>query len=260
LVWINEKPQYGPYAGRTVASYYEPSLLLAVGPALAVGAYIFTCKPESVIGLIGSAIDLYPVDRKLLFYDDFSYPDGSSGEPFWTTAALNDTYGHRLTADFTVKSGRMIAGRAGAYQIGALLTGVKAREFKAEVEVELIDFDPKVSNYASIVYAYRDPDNYRHFVAHWCTDGKIYVIIGKVVAGKGYGAPAWPGLDTGVKFSKGSKVKILGEVRGNMHTLTLIADGKPFKVSMTDENEEGLIGLGTARTYSQAFDNFKIYP
>jgi len=260
LVWASEKPQAGPYAGKTVASYYEPSLLLAVGPVLSIGAYAFTRKPESALGLIGSAIDLFPVDKRLLFFDDFKYPDGSSGAPFWSVAALNDTYGHRTTADFTVKAGRMVAGRVGVYQMGALLTGVKAREFKAEVEVELLDFDPKVSNYASITYAYRDPDNYRSFQAHWNANGRIYAIIGKVVAGKGYAAPAWPGLDTGVKFSKGSKVKIVGEVRGSTHTLTLVADGKPFTVSMTDASEEGLIGIGTARTYSQAFDNFKAYP
>jgi hypothetical protein len=261
LVWVSEKPQFGPYAGRVVASYYEPSLLLAVGPALAVGAYAFTHKSESALGLVGSITDLYPVDRELLFFDDFkAYPDGSKGEPFWSVVALNDTYGNRLMADFMIKSGWMIAGRAGTYQMGALLTGVKAREFKAEVEVELLDFDPKVSNYAYIVYAYKDADNYRSFQAHWNTNGRIYAIIGKVVAGKGYSAPAWPGLDTGVTFSKGSKVKIVGEVRGNTHTLTLIADGKPFKVSMADVSEEGLIGIGTARAYSQAFDNFKIYP
>lgn len=260
MVWASEKPQNGPYAGRVVSSYYEPSLLLAVGPVLSIGAYAFTRKPESALGLIGSAVDLFPVDKRLLFFDDFKYPDGSSGAPFWSLAALNDEYGSRLTADFSVKAGRMVAGRVGAYQVGALLTGVKAREFRAEVEVELLDFDPKVSNYASVIYAYRDPDNYRWFTAHFDANGKIHAIIRKTVAGKGYTAPAWPGLDTGVKFSKGSKVKIVGEVRGNTHTLTLIADGKPFKVSMTDASEEGLIGLGTYRTYSQAFDNFKAYP
>jgi hypothetical protein len=225
-----------------------------------MGAYILTRKPASILGLLGSAADLYPVEKKLLFHDDFAYPDGSGGAPFWTIAALNDTYGHRLTADFTVKAGRMVAGRAGVYQVGALLTEVKAREFKAEVEVELLDFSPTVSNYASIIYAYRDPDNYRSFQAHWYTNGRIYAIIGKVVAGKGYAAPAWPGLDTGIKFAKGSKVKIVGEVRGDTHTLTIVADGKPFTVAMSDTSEEGLIGIGTARTYSQAFDNFKAHP
>ena len=257
---MSEKPQYGPYAERTVASYYEPSLLLAVGPVLSIGAYAFTRKPESALGLIGSAADLFPVDKKLLFFDDFKYPDGSKGEPFWTIATLNDEYGNRTTADFTVKAGRMVAGRAGVYQTGALLTGVKAREFKAEVEVELLEFDPKVSNYADIIYAYRDQDNYRWFTVHWADNGRIYAIVRKTVAGKGYTAPAWPGLDTGIKFTKGSKVKIVGEVRGATHTLTIIADGKPFTVSMTDASEEGLIGIGTYRTFSQAFDNFKAYP
>jgi hypothetical protein len=260
LVWVSEKPQAGLYAGRVVASYYEPTLLLAVGPALAAGAYAFTRKPESILGLIGSAIDLFPVDRKLLFYDDFSYPDGSSGAPFWTAAALNDTYGNRLTASFSVKAGRMVAGSPGSYQVGALLTGVRAREFKAEVEVELLDFDPNVPNYASIIYAYRDPDNYRSFQVHWSANGRIYALIRKVVAGKGYAAPAWPGLDTKVGFTRGSRVKIIGEVRGNKHVITIIAGGKPFTASMIDVSEEGLIGIGTFRTYNQAFDNFKIYP
>ena len=260
MVWINEKPQYGPYAGRVLASHYEPSLLLAVGPALSIGAYAFTRKPESILGLIGSAVDLYPVDKKLLFFDDFTYPEGSDGAPFWKSMALNNEYGSRLTADFKVQSGRMVAGRAGVYQVGALLTDVKTREFKAEVEVQILDFDPKVTNYTSIIYAYRDPDNYRWFTAYnaW---GTIHGIIRKTVNGKGYVYPPWDkAIDTKVKYDKGSKFKIVGEVRGGTHTLTIVADGKPFKVSMTDASEEGLIGIGTYRTYSQAFDNFKAYP
>jgi len=261
LVWVSEKPEFGPYAGRVIASYYEPTPLLAVGPVLSVGAYLLTRKPKSVIGLVGSAADLFPIERRLLFYDDFAYPDGSKGEPFWKSSPINDTYGHRLSTDtWTVKAGRMLVGKPGSYEVGALLTGVSAREFKAEVEVELLDYDVKVSNYSSIVYAYRDPDNYRTFQAHWYTNGKVYVIIGKVAGGKGYAAPPWPGLDTGIRFTKGTKVKIVGEVRGSIHTLTATIEGKPFTVQVTDAAEEGLLGLGTHRTFSQAYDNFKIHP
>jgi hypothetical protein len=231
---------------------------------LSLGQYCYTTAFDLDPAIITYPIVILSFDpptsniTHLKFEENFDYPDETDISTRWRKALISDTYGHLVSTDsFRVSEGRLIAGLPDKHEFGALLTGISASEFKVEMDTQLLSFNKEIQNSPMIIYAYRDPNNYRAFVINYLR-GYIYIYFAKVVQGKGYALPQWPGFNTGVKYEEGITVKISGEVINNTHSMTLYVQDKSFTISMMDRPDIGMIGIATYNAYAQTFDNFKI--
>jgi hypothetical protein len=232
---------------------------------LSLGKYNYTVACDldtSIFSHETLVLSFDPVEEDVLhksFEDNFSYIDGNSWETLWHSAAINDTYkSWRTTTSFRVSDGQMFVGFPSHYEYGALLTDISALNFTVELTNHILDFDPSVQNSALIIYGYRDPNNYRAFVINYHSDGYIHIYISRVTEGKSFLAPEWPGLNTGVRFTKGTIAKITGEVKGDIHILTVIAANQTCTVETTYASASGRIGIASYDAFSQAFDDFKV--
>jgi len=188
-----------------------------------------------------------------IVFDNFEeYPVGVIPES-WEKAPLLH-YGRPQETEFVAIDGELKAGVPEAYGVGAALV----KEFRGvplsiKVTTKLVTADPKVSNYASIVYGYKDYNNHCEAQIHYHTTRKIYMIFRIVENGSELTFPAWPGKDTGLIWDFLKPITFSVNFLRNQHVMTF--SNQILRLSY--EVPEGRVGVGSTRPFDLRFDNFR---
>jgi hypothetical protein len=117
--------------------------------------------------------------------------------------------------------------------------------------------DENVSNYASIVYSWIDPNNYQQTGINIYKDN-VYILFSKVINGVLYNSPSWPGIKTDLKWNPGAFYIMSIVNRGNSQDIVL--NGTKL-ITHNDNNSisnNGYVGLNYGRIKDIVFYNFNV--
>jgi hypothetical protein len=163
-----------------------------------------------------------------------------------------------VSGSWTTFNGSLTGGEPNKYIGGIILTPFILNEFNASFAIKPLEFDPKIANYASLVYSFKDVNNYKCAEVFFNNDGFIYVYI-RFVEGTdwAYGktVPNWPGQNTGIKWVPSGKYEIKVSVTYNS-TLMYVNEKQVLSIHTT--NQEGRIGLQYQRFYKIQFTDFSL--
>jgi hypothetical protein len=149
----------------------------------------------------------------------------------------------------------LVGGKTGEYTDGIMLSPILAQNFTASLIVKMIDADLNVSNYVSLIYGWKDYQNFIYSGMHFDRDGSVYVYFAQVKNGQITNYPEWPGLKTDLKRSFGRSFNLTVSVQGTKNEL--FVNGRKY-LSMNLESEDGQIGIRYTRFYQVIFNHFNV--
>jgi hypothetical protein len=148
------------------------------------------------------------------------------------------------------------AGKHGEYQDAISLSPLSTRNFTASLTFKLLDGDIKALNYISIIYDWKDQNNYKAGVLLFDSSGNIYTYIVSINGGEGKCYPSWPGFNTGLKWRFGDRLNLTLSVNDNM--ATIYVNGSMLLTGHSDISG-GRLGIRATRFYNVLFTSFKAY-
>ena len=113
---------------------------------------------------------------------------------------------------------------------------------------------PDTSSYISVIYSWKDPDNYKAAVINILNEN-VYVSFVTVNEGNEYRNPKWPGNITNLKLNHDTLFNMTLSTRTN--STDLILNNKEL-LHEEQSNTYGYIGLGYGRIRDVVFDHFQI--
>jgi hypothetical protein len=201
---------------------------------------------------------VYDLDQNIFSYDililSFDPPQKNiiRGE-------INDNFTRKgdwdeVSGTWRYIDGGLIAGKRGEYQDAIILSPLNGQNFTASVSFKLMDGDLKVANYVSIIYDWRDRQNFKYAGLMFDGSGIVYAHFSSCKGGEITTYPSWPGLNTGLKWKFGDSFNITISAQGNM--LSLFVNGTQY-LSKIEEVHGGRLGIRVTRFYEVLFSGFK---
>jgi len=195
-------------------------------------------KSKTVLLSYDPTIDGYPTD----FIDDFSSPNNwkiLSGDWSYTNDGLH---------------GKFEPGSRNNIKISPITT----ENATIQMSFKILSLDPTVANYVSIIYNWKDPDNFSSARATFYKD-EIYLGFDTVNDGKLTQYPKWPG--------RLIPTSVLDWKLGNLYNMTLSKQGEKedlflngtrYLTQQKEDGKSGHIGLSTNRVKEVFIDHFHI--
>jgi len=157
---------------------------------------------------------------------------------------------------WNIQNGELFGGESEKLGEGMLFPKVdQVQNFTASFKVKPINASTSQLNYVSLVYSWKDMNNYRLADILFSTNGYIYVLFRSFVDGVEIAQPEWPGVITDLKWDLGSEYNISVTVSGKLNQITV--NGKTY-LSVDMKNVGGLIGLRYYRFWLVSFDDLSI--
>jgi len=172
------------------------------------------------------------------FYDDFTQKGG------WLV----------VSGAWQYTSSGLVAGKRGEYQDAILLAPISGQNFTASLSFKLLDGDLKVANYVSIVYDWRDKQNFKYASLMFDGSGVVYAYFSTTEHGKISVYPPWPGLKTGLRWRFGDRFNLTLSVEGDR--LSLFVNGTEY-LSKVEQRSGGRLGIRMTRFYEVLFSGFE---
>jgi hypothetical protein len=172
------------------------------------------------------------------FYDDFAQERG------W----------REISGTWQYKGDGLAAGRKGEYQDAIILSPVSGRNFTADICFRLVDGDLKVANYVSIIYDWRDNQNFKYAGLMFDGSGAVYAYFSSYEDGKATVYPSWPGLNTGLRWRFGDSFNLTLSAQSGL--LSLYVNGARC-LSRVEKTDGGRLGIRMTRFYQVLFSSFK---
>jgi hypothetical protein len=116
--------------------------------------------------------------------------------------------------------------------------------------------DRNVTNYISIVYSWKDPQNYKFAGITINKDG-TFADFGTLTNGTLSWDPSWPGSSIDLDWIPGDPIRMTLSLGDNSRELDLNGIGS-LQEDSVDENESGYIGLSYGRVQDAVFHQFDI--
>jgi hypothetical protein len=148
------------------------------------------------------------------------------------------------------------AGEPSAYEDAVSLSPVLAENFTASINFSPIDCDQNVSNYVSLIYDWQDKANYNCAELLFDSTGNVYASFVSNVNDQATNYPAWPGLNTGLKWQLGDSFNLTASVQGAETSLYI--NGSQYLSMQSSIMNSGSIGLESNRFYQTLFTDFKV--
>jgi hypothetical protein len=174
------------------------------------------------------------------FNEDFSHPENG-----WT----------QDSGDWSSEQGKLLGGQQGQYTSGNILSPVSPENFTATFKVTPLGGQRNTPGFARLLYSWRDAENYRSADLVFGNDGLIYVYFFDESNGEFTEYPAWPGIDSGVKWVYNMEQEIKVNVDGD--SCSIYVDNTLFYTAHM-KNVKGNVGLGYEGFYSVAFSQFQV--
>jgi hypothetical protein len=172
------------------------------------------------------------------FYDDFAQERG------W----------REISGTWQYTGDGLAAGRKGEYQDAIILSPISGRNFTADICFRLVDGDLKVANYVSIIYDWRDNQNFKYAGLMFDGSGAVYAYLSSYEDGKATVYPSWPGLNTGLRWRFGDSFNLTLSAQGDL--LSLYVNGARC-LSRMEKTDGGRLGIRMTRFYQVLFSSFK---
>ena len=137
-----------------------------------------------------------------------------------------------------------------------LLSSISSRTFNATTSFSVNDLDPKSVSYASIVYSWIDPANYRYAGIN-IFNNDIYVHFATVNNGKTSIYPPWPGIKTNLFWKPGERFDLKLSVDAIKGLERLSLNGIEY-LRQPNHGESGRLGLSYGRIHDLVFHSFKL--
>jgi len=134
-----------------------------------------------------------------------------------------------------------------------ILSPVSSKDFTIDTSIRILDADPNVVNYVSIIYSWTDPENYE--LAEIVFLGKkVYVSFITVKEGEEYSDSRWPGKPTDLGWAPNNLFNVTFSKQGKLGALLL----NGTKYLHQDYGKSGYIGLRLDRIHDVVFDHIEI--
>jgi hypothetical protein len=199
----------------------------------------------------------YDLDPKIFSYETLMVPvDPPEGNILRRSFEDNFTQWGGWTAvsgTWVYKTDGLHAGKLGEYENAVILSPISAQNFTVSLSFKLLDGNLKVANYVSIVYDWRDKDNFKYTGLMFDSSG-IYAYICSRENGNTTQYPPWPGLNTGLRWHLGDSFNLTVSI--NRNTATLCINGTDYLTAQSIAGG-GRIGISMDRFYQVLFTKFK---
>lgn len=200
----------------------------------------------------------YDLDSKIFSYDTLvlsvdppsqnilekSFQDYFSTESGWA----------RVSGTWRYAESGLEAGNRGEYQDAIFLSPISARNFTVSLNFRPLDGDLKIANYVSLIYDWKDQDNYKYAGLMFDGTGEVYAYFSSYTNGQATSYPAWPGLKTGLKWQFGDSFNLTVSVQGDAAALN--TNGSQY-LSTKSSITGGQLGIRSTRFYQLLFTGFK---
>jgi hypothetical protein len=109
----------------------------------------------------------------------------------------------------------------GSYRVLRMhaLDPISGQNFTANLCFKLLDGDLKVANYVSIIYDYRDKQNFKYAGLMFDGSGMTYAYFSEIKDGKVTVYPPWPGLKTGLRWRFGDTFNLTLSIKGDVSSI-----------------------------------------
>jgi len=200
---------------------------------------------------------LYDLDKNIFSYDtlilSFDPPQGNVVKDSFYDDFAQKRGWREVSGTWQYTSGGLAAGKEGEYQDAIILSPIGGRNFTASLSFKPLDGDLKVANYVSILYDWRDKQNFKY--AGLMFDGSgVYAYFGSCDGGKITVYPPWPGLKMSLRWGFGDSFHLTLSAQGD--TLSLFVNGTQY-LSKVEERSGGGLGIRMTRFYEVLFSSFK---
>jgi hypothetical protein len=200
----------------------------------------------------------YDLDPKISSYKRLMLPvDPPEGNILRRSFEDNFTQWGGWTAvsgTWVYKTDGLHAGKLGEYENAVILSPISAQNFTVSLSFKLLDGDLKVENYVSIVYDWRDENNFKYTGLVFKSDGIVYAYVASCENGNTTQYPPLPGLNTGLRWHLGDSFNLTVSI--NRNTATLCINGTDYLTAQSIAGG-GRIGISMGRFYQVLFTKFK---
>jgi hypothetical protein len=198
---------------------------------------------------------VYDLDPKVFSYETLILPvDLPKGNILQRSFEDNFTKWTVVSGTWVYKTDGLHAGKLGEYEYAVILSPASGQNFTASLSFKPLDGDLKVANYISIVYDWRDKDNFK-YAGLMFSSSSVYAYIGSCENGNKTQYPPWPGLNTGLKWHWGDSFNLTVSI--NRDSATLWINGTDYLTAKSIANG-GRIGISMDRFYHVLFTKFKV--
>jgi hypothetical protein len=201
---------------------------------------------------------LYDLDKNVFSYDtlilSFDPPQGNMVKDSFYDDFAQKRGWREVSGTWQYTSGGLAAGKKGEYQDAIILSPIGGRNFTASLSFKPLDGDLKVANYVSIVYDWRDKQNFKYAGLMFDGSGVVYAYFSSCDDGKITVYPPWPGLKTSLRWRFGDLFNLTLSAQGD--TLSLFVNGTQY-LSKVEGRSGGGLGIRMTRFYEVLFSSFK---
>jgi hypothetical protein len=126
--------------------------------------------------------------------------------------------------------------------VRTILSPVSSDNLTANTSFRINSASPRVANYISIVYSWKDPKNYE-YAGVTCYNNTVYVSSARVTNGKEYFDPAWPGITTNVRWKAGNLFNLTLSIHDIKLQEELFLNGTGYHLHRDHTLKPGYLGL-----------------
>ena len=193
-------------------------------------------KSKTVLLSYDPPLDSYPND----YLDDFSLPSN------WKILSGNWNFSNN--------------GLIGKLESGSLdnimLSPVSTTDSTIKTSFKILSADPDVANYISIIYDWKDSDNFSSARATFYRDQQIWLAFDTMKDGQKTTFPTWPGTLTKHVWKPGDIINMTLSKHGDREELFL--NGTKYLIQQEGIGKSGDIGFSVDRIEKVFFDHFNI--
>ncbi|MBS7614113.1 hypothetical protein KEJ48_07765, partial [Candidatus Bathyarchaeota archaeon] len=146
------------------------------------------------------------------------------------------------------------AGRVGEYQDAILISPISTQTFKASLTFRPLNGNLKVANYVSIIYDWKDKNNFKYAGLMFDGSGVVYAYFSSYKDGVVVCYPGWPGLNTGLRWGFGGQLQ--PDVSADGEMARLYVNGRPY-LRAEGGAAGGKLGIRMTRFYDVLFTSFE---
>jgi hypothetical protein len=212
--------------------------------ALSLGEYNYTVAYDTDPGIFSHnqlVLSIDPPSGNIL---ENNFEDNFTNENGWTL----------VSGTWQYTGSGLEAGKPGQYQDAIFLSPIAGQNFTTSVSFKPLEGDLKVENYVAVIYDWKDQTDYNCAELMFDSSGNVYAYFSLCQNGQVTNYPAWPGLETGLKWQFGNSFNLTVSVQGEDTTLNV--NGTQY-LSMKSSITGGQLGIMTTRFYQVLFTGFK---
>ncbi|MBS7635703.1 hypothetical protein KEJ34_09580, partial [Candidatus Bathyarchaeota archaeon] len=200
----------------------------------------------------------YDLDPSMFSYDLFILsidpPEGNILKRTFRDNFSNESGWLSISGDWRYTDQGLQVGKMGEYQDAMFISPVSAQNFTASLTFMPLDGDLRVANYVSIIYDWKDKNNFKYAGLMFDGSGVVYAYFSSYKDGVVVCYPKWPGLNTGLRWGFGDSFNLTVSADGEM--ARLYVNGRPY-LRVEGGAAGGKLGIRMTKFYDVLFTSFE---